>query len=309
MENQKSQSVFSDHLFEFRSVEKRRLIVSLSITSVVMVLEGLGGILTHSLALISDAWHMFTHSFAITISLVAILIARKPPCHHRTFGLYRAEILAAFVNALFLLLVAAFLIYEAIMKLLHPVEILAIEMLIIAVIGLITNLISILLLQSGQKTTLNIRALLFHIIADTASSIGIVLAAIVIYLTSWYFVDPLVSLLICFLIIIWALSLLKESTRILLEMTPQGLTTDMIKTDLQQQFPEIKKLYNIHLWTITSNMLVFSAHININPGSKVIINGENIISKINDFLSAKYSIIESTIQISYDDTGKPCNEL
>ena len=116
MDHHKTENPFSDHLFEYRSVEKKRLLLSLLITATVMIVEVIGGLVTNSIALISDAGHMFTHSFAIAVSLIAILIARKPPCHHRTFGLYRAEILAAFVNGLFLLLIVFTLIYEAILR-------------------------------------------------------------------------------------------------------------------------------------------------------------------------------------------------
>ena len=124
MEERRTESAFSEHLFEYRSVAARRLALSLTITGIVMVVEIIGGILTGSIALISDAGHMFTHSFAIAISLVAIVIARRPPCHHRTFGLYRAEILAAFINGLFLLVVVGAMVYEAVLRIVLPEEIL-----------------------------------------------------------------------------------------------------------------------------------------------------------------------------------------
>ena len=142
---------FSDRLFGYRNTEKKKLVWSLSITSVVMVMELVGGFFTGSIALMSDAGHMFTHAFAIGISLIAILIARKPLCHHRTFGLFRAEILAAFVNGLFLLLVAGVIVYEAVLRILQPEEILGREMLIIASIGLVTNVVSIAILHGSHR--------------------------------------------------------------------------------------------------------------------------------------------------------------
>ncbi|MDI6885486.1 MAG: cation diffusion facilitator family transporter [archaeon] len=161
MEPPTPKNPFSEHLFEYRSVEKRKLILSLSITAVVMVIEFIGGILTNSIALISDAGHMFTHSFAIGISLIAITIARKPPCHHRTFGLYRAEILAAFINGLFLLLVVAVIVYEAALRIIYPRHVLGLQMLMIALVGLSVNLISIVILR-GSEADLNVRSVFYH---------------------------------------------------------------------------------------------------------------------------------------------------
>jgi cobalt-zinc-cadmium efflux system protein len=140
-------------LFEYRNVAQKRLIISLSITLVVMILEIVGGILTGSIALLSDAGHMFTHSFAIAISLVAVFIARKPACHHRTFGLYRSEILAAFINGIMLLFVVGVILYEAIQRILNPGEIDSIQMLGIALIGLAVNVASILILRSGYRSS------------------------------------------------------------------------------------------------------------------------------------------------------------
>ncbi len=127
MKQDTTNSPGAEHLFEYRHVEQKKLMVSLSITLAAMVVVIVAGYLTNSMALLSDAGHMFTHAFALIIGLTAILIARKPPCHHQTFGLYRAEVLAAFVNGLFLLAVAGIIIYEAILRLLHPIEILGLE--------------------------------------------------------------------------------------------------------------------------------------------------------------------------------------
>jgi cobalt-zinc-cadmium efflux system protein len=297
---------FSEHLFEYRHVELKKLIFSLSITTVVMVLELIGGHLTNSMALLSDAGHMFTHVFALSIGIAAIIIARKPPCHHRTFGLYRAEVLAAFVNGLFLLVIVGIIIYEAILRLLYPVEILGLEMLLIALIGLLVNIISILILRGVHKENLNIKSIFYHMFADAISSIGIVIAAFIIMYTNWTFIDPFVSIGISAVILIWAWGVLKDSTRILLETSPKGLTVDMISDDLTKNFSEIRKLHNVHLWSITPDMLVFSAHVQIHQ-DKIQKKQEEVISKINDYLSQKYNIIECTIQICSENGSEVCN--
>ncbi|HER45429.1 MAG TPA: cation transporter [Thermoplasmatales archaeon] len=297
---------FSEHLFEYRHVEQKKLIFSLLITTVVMVLELIGGYLTNSMALLSDAGHMFTHVFALLIGLAAIIIARKPPCHHRTFGLYRAEVLAAFVNGLFLLAIVGIIIYEAILRLLSPVEILGLEMLLIACIGLLVNLTSILILRGSHKENLNIKSIFYHMFADAISSVGIVFAAVVIMFTNWTFIDPFVSIGISAIILLWAWGVLKDSTRILLETSPKGLNIDMISDDLKKKFSEIRELHNVHLWSITPDMLVFSAHVQINE-SKIQEKQEEVISRINDYLFQKYNIIECTIQICLEHGSEVCN--
>jgi len=297
---------FTEHIFEYRTVDKKKLTLSLIITAVVMVVEIVGGILSHSIALISDAGHMFTHAFAITISLVAIIIASRPPCHHRTFGLYRAEILAAFINGLFLLVVGALIIYEAIERIINPEDILALDMLVIAIIGLVVNLISIMILQGSHRRNLNIKGVFYHMIADAASSVGIVAAAIVIYYTKWNIIDPLVSIGISVIIVFWAWGILRESAKILLEMAPTGLNVDTIIADLKQKFPQIKQLEHAHLWTITADMLVFSAHVLLQDPKQAAAEQSLVIAKINEYLHEKYHIIESTIQILCEGDAGTC---
>ena len=172
-------STYSDHLFQYRSVERKKLVLSLSITLTVMVIEIIGGFITNSIALLSDAGHMFTHAFAIGISLLANFIARKPPCHHKTFGLYRAEVLAAFINGLFLIPIVGIIVFEAILRFLNPQDVIGFYMLIVAFIGLAVNITSILILQGSRDTSLNVRSVFYHMIADAASSIGIVIAAFI----------------------------------------------------------------------------------------------------------------------------------
>lgn len=304
-EYKKEKSAFADHLFQFRSVEKRKLIFSLTITTIVMIVEIIGGFFTNSIALISDAGHMFTHAFAISISLLAIYIARKPACHHKTFGLYRAEVLAALINGLFLLPIVGVIIYEAILRVLNPMEINGFYMLIVAIIGLAVNISSILILQGSQKSNLGVRSVFYHMIADAASSIGIVVVSILILTSGWTFLDPLVSFGISIVILYWSWGILRDSTRILLEMTPKGMNIDTISIELKKNFTEIIEIYDIHLWTIIPDMLVFSAHIKVDD-NKVDNNQAEFVSKVNDFLQGNYKIIESTIQILQKDAVGTC---
>ncbi|MFX1388113.1 MAG: cation diffusion facilitator family transporter [Promethearchaeota archaeon] len=306
MDNKESTSAYSDNLFQFRSVERKRLILSLTITAIVMILEIIGGFMTNSIALISDASHMFTHAFAIGIGLMANIIARKPPCHHKTFGLYRAEVLAAFINGLFLIPIVGIIIYEAILRFLNPQEIIGFYMLIVAFIGLTVNIISILILQGHKNASLNVKSVFYHMIADAASSIGIVIAAFIIMYTGFVLLDPIVSLGISIVIIYWAYGILRESTRILLEMAPKGMNIDAISEELKLKFPEISEIFDAHLWTIIPDILIYSAHVKLND-EIISSNQEEFISEINDFLSKNYKIIESIIQIMPKDAVEACN--
>lgn len=274
-------------------MEKKKLALSLAITLAVMVVEFIGGLIANSIALISDAGHMFTHSFAIGLSLTAILIAKKPPCHHRTFGLYRAEVLAAFVNGLFLLLVVGVIAYEAVMRIANPRDVVALHMLSIALLGLTVNLVSIYILR-GSHEGLNVRSVFYHMMADAASSIGIVAAAIAIFYTGCSIIDPIVSLCISGVILYWAQGVMRSSTRILLEMAPSGLDTEMIAKDLMGRFPELREIRNVHLWTITEDLMVFSAHVSLGDGREV-------IPEINRYLADRYGIVESTIQVTEEE--------
>jgi cobalt-zinc-cadmium efflux system protein len=284
-------------LFEFRNVARKRLIIALIITLVVMIFEIVGGLLTGSIALLSEAGHIFTHGFAIGISLIAMIIARKPPTHRRTYGLYRAEVLAAFINGLVLLFIVGVILYEAIERLINPSEINAIQMFGIAIIGLVVNIINILLLRSNYRTNLSIKSVFYHLIGDIASAIGIVIGAIIIFYTNWNIVDPIISIGISALILFWAINILRESSIILLEMAPRGMELDKIEEDIKKRFPEVKKIEKAHLWSITSDMMVFSAHMAISCKEKNVDKcGQIIFPEISKYLRDKYNIIETTIQ-------------
>lgn len=279
---------------------------SFAITVVVMAVELAGGVLTRSIALISDAGHMFTHAFAIAISLVAISVARRAPCHHRTFGLYRAEILAAFINGLFLLGVAGLIMYESIERIIEPHDILARDMLLIALLGLIANIASIAILHGSHRRNINIKGVFYHLVADAASSVGIVFAAIIIYCTRWNIVDPIVSIGISLVIVFWAIGILKESAKILLEMAPASMNVDIIISDLKDRFPEIRQLEHAHLWMITADMLVFSAHVLLDDTHQDAGAQNRLVSDISCFLCDKYHIMESTIQILSEGDAGTC---
>ena len=279
----------------YKKSEKKKLKLAMAVTGVVMIIEVIGGILTNSLALVSDAGHMLTHLFALAVSLIAIVIASQEPCHHRTFGLYRAETLAALFNGLFLFAITALIVYESTRRILAPKEVHASQMLLVAAIGLAANLTSALLLSGSHKEDLNIRSAFLHVLADTFSSVAIIVGGAVIYFTNWNVIDPILSIVIALLILRWSIKLLIDSVNILLESAPKGLNIEMIAKALLKEIPEIRGISDMHIWVITSNMYSFTAHIEIDRGDQT--RQKEIIEKVNATLKEKYKIEHTTIQI------------
>lgn len=280
---------------EYRGVERKKLKLAMGITGATMVVEAVGGVMTNSLALLSDAGHMFTHLFALGISLVAILIASRDPCHHRTYGLFRAEILAALFNSLFLFAVTGLIFYEGAKRLLHPHAILGLEMFLVAMLGLVENILCLFILRGSQRDDLNVKGAFLHMVADTASSVAVVSGAIVLYFTNWYILDPLLSIGISLLILRWAYGLFKDSVSILMESAPKGINIDDVSAKLKKEVPEIQDIYDMHIWVITSNMYSLTAHISIVEGSRE--RSAQILRRINQVLNETYHIGHTTIQV------------
>jgi cobalt-zinc-cadmium efflux system protein len=284
-------------IHEFRGVAKNRLALSIAVTASVMVLEIIGSVITGSLALGSDAGHMFTHLFALIISFVALSLACKKPCHHRTYGFYRAEIIAALLNSLFLFAVTGYLFYEGIMRLLNPQPVVGLEMFVVALFGLAANGISILLLRGHAHDDLNVKGAFLHMFADTASSVAIIIGAVIVSLTNWYIIDPLLGIGISVVIVIWAWGLFRDSVNVLLESAPKGMNTDDITAALKTQVSGIVDIVDMHVWEITSNLYAFTAHIKIDTNDPQ--QSNQILENINKVLKEKYGIEDITIQFEY----------
>jgi len=281
-------------LEEYRRVERKRLRLTMAITGSVMIVEVIGGILTRSLALLSDAGHMFTHFFALGVSFAAMRIACKEPCHHRTFGFFRAEILAALFNSLFLFAVTAYILYAGIRRLVHPEPVLGLQMFVVALIGLVVNILSALILRDSARDDLNIKGAFLHVMADTVSSVAIIVGAVIIYFSGWNVLDPLLAIGISVVIAVWAWGLLRDSVTILLEVAPRGVTVDVVGTELRKAIPGIREINDMHIWVITSNMYSLTAHITLDPAAMA--SRGDILERINGLLDEKYDIQHTTIQ-------------
>ncbi len=290
------------HSHDVRDMKKSRLGWAIAINVIIMICEAGGGIYSNSLALLSDAGHMLTHVFALGMSYFAISLTAKPADNWKTFGYYRAEVLAAFVNGIFLVIVTGFIVYEAVYLMMKPEPIKTIEMVIIAFVGLAANLSSIFLLSSSTKGDLNIKSAFVHVIGDAVSSIVVLAGAVVIYYTGNYIVDPFLSIFISILILIWGGRLLAESAHILLESTPKDIDVLEIPQVLKKELPEIIEVHDIHVWVLTSSLYCATMHIILND---IRISGtKDILEKIQDLLHDRFHIEHANIQ--FESSGDEC---
>jgi cobalt-zinc-cadmium efflux system protein len=283
-----------------RSSAQRNMLVVISITTGIMIAEIIGGLLANSLALLSDAGHMLTDILALGLSLAAMKFARRPPTPAKTFGFYRLEILAAFFNGILLLVISLYIFYEAYQRLVDPREIKGLFMLLVAAIGLLANGVGIAVLRKSAHSSLNVRSAFFHLVGDTVSSVGVIVGGIVIILTGWYVVDPIISILIGGLILRGAYSLVRESIDILLEATPKEIDVEEMLGDLVR-IEGVKEVHHLHLWTITSGIYAMSTHVVIDD--LLISKSTRILEEIEKLLQGKYSMEHITIQFECESCG------
>jgi cobalt-zinc-cadmium efflux system protein len=276
------------------SESNRGLKIALGLTTVIMVAEAVGGFFSNSLALMGDAGHMLVDVLALTISLIALNLAKRPATASRTFGFHRAEILAALANGIILVLVAAFVFYESIQRLQNPPEVHSGLMLIIAAIGLVANLVSIMLLRRDRHANINIRGAFLHIIGDTISSVGVIIAGIIVATTGFRLADPIVAILIGIIILFGAVQLVMESANILLESVPKNIPMEKV-IEAIKSVESVHDLHDLHLWTITSGLFALSAHILVED--RQLSHTHEIVDKINGILAERFSITHTTLQI------------
>lgn len=277
-----------------RHFNKKRLIYAIILTGLMFVIEIVGGFLTHSLALLSDAAHMFSHLFALGISYTAIIISLRPADPQRTYGYYRAEILAAFVNGISLFVIIFAILYGAYERFKNPVDIRATEMFIISITGLLVNLATAALLRSGSRSDINVKGAFLHALGDMISSVGVVAAAIVIQFTHLYIIDTIVSIFIALIIVYWAISLIKDSTHILLEGTPKNIPIDEVVALIKKIVARESIVHHIHAWQISTNIYALTAHISVDHIDPH--EATRSLRLIKEELEHRYHIHHTTIQ-------------
>lgn len=272
---------------------RRSLFFSFTITLCFMAVEVIGGWLTNSLALLSDAGHMLTDAGALGLSLLALRIGEKPPSTTKTFGYRRLEILAALFNGLALWVIVGVILHEAYTRLKNPQDVAAAGMIAVALVGLIVNLISIRLLHAHKDENLNIRGAFLHVVADSLGSVGALAAGLIILKTGWTLVDPLVSLGICLLILWSSWGLIRDSVNILLLGVPEHI--DYLEAQQAILNHEgVCCIYDLHIWSIASGHDALSAHIVVPDGYN---QQKKLLQKITNTLRERFGVEHATLQI------------
>jgi cobalt-zinc-cadmium efflux system protein len=281
---------------DVRALPESRLWIALGLTGSFMLVEIAGGLITGSLALISDAMHMMTDAMALLLALVAIRAGRKAADLMRTYGYARFEILAAAVNALVLLGVAFYILYEAYQRLSAPQEIQSLGMLAVAVVGLIVNLISMRMLAGAKDESLNVKGAYLEVWADMLGSIGVIVGAVLIWFTGWRWVDSALAVGIGFMVFPRTWVLLRECENILLEGVPPGMNLQAVRAAIAGT-AGVASIHDIHLWAVTQSNPMLTGHVVLAAGA----DGEQVRRAIEDRLQADFDLHHTTLQMERED--------
>jgi len=268
--------------------------LAIAITASFTVIEFIGGIVSDSLALVSDAGHMLTDALALILTLGAVRLAMLPATDERTFGFKRAEILAALANGVTLVVITLIIFYEAALRIVHPPEIDSMLMLVIGTAGLGANAVSAYILHDKVTSSLNIKGAFLHIIGDFMSSVGVITAAIVIMLFGVRIVDPILSILICLIILYGSARLVLQSTSILLEAVPSHMRLDEVRRSLKE-VNGVTEVHDLHVWTLSSGLYALSAHLVV--PDQMISDCTAVLADSEEILKERFGISHTTFQI------------
>ncbi len=271
---------------------KGRLKAALALTASFMVVQAIGGWVTGSLALLADSAHMLTDAGGLALALIAIRFAERPATPQKTYGYVRLEILSALINAVVLLLLTIFILYEAVDRFLNPPPIMAGPMLAVAVLGLVVNLISMKLLAAGSSESLNVKGAYFEVLSDMLGSLGVIIAALIVMYTGWRLADPIVGAGIGLFIIPRTWSLLRQAVHILMEGTPPEIDISLLEQTIKE-IPGVVAIHDLHVWTITSGLDSMSCHVVIADMAKA----RDTLLAVNEAMKAKFNLVHTTIQI------------
>ena len=279
----------------------RRLLLAFGVTAGFMVVEAIGGLVSGSLALLADAGHMLTDSAALLVALLAVNFARRPPSTRHTFGWLRLTTLAAFVNAIALLFIIILIVWEAVQRFNHPQPVAGVTMMVIAVAGLLANVLAFWILHRGsEEKNLNVRAAALHVMGDLLGSVGAIIAALVIMTTGWTPIDPILSVLVSCLVLRSAWSLLKESVNELLEGAPQSIDVATLKRNMRRSLPEVRDVHHVHVWLVGEKPLM-TLHVQVVPPH----DHDALLDRIHHFLEEHYQIEHATVQMEYQPCSGP----
>lgn len=275
---------------------RRRLALVIAVTLTIVGVQVVGSLLSGSLSLLADAAHMLTDAAGVAIALGASYLAALPASAARSFGYLRVEVLAALVNGLILCVVSIVVLVEALRRIGEPADVEPGIMLIAAVIGAIANLVSMLMLRSGQRQNLNVRGAYLEVLGDLLGSVAVIVAALVIWGTGWVWADQVASIVIAVLILPRAFSLLREVVEVLLEATPRGIDTEQIRTHLCA-IPGVVEVHDLHAWTITSGVLALSAHVTVADDAWSERGVHEVLDESKACLREHFGVDHSTLQL------------
>ncbi|MCM3164320.1 MULTISPECIES: cation diffusion facilitator family transporter [Bacillaceae] len=290
------------HGHHHHTSNKTALKWSFLIITTYMIVEVIGGIMTNSLALLSDAGHMLSDAAALGLSFLAITFGEKGASLSKTFGYKRFEILAAFINGITLLLISLYIFWEAYQRILNPPEVVSMGMLIVSSIGLVVNIVAAFILMKGDKDeNLNVRSAFLHVLGDMLGSVGAIVAALLIMFFGWNLADPIASIIVAVLIIISGWRVTKDAFHILMEGVPANINVDKVK-DTLLKMEEVNDIHDLHIWSITSDFPTLSCHLVVGPG----ISHQELLVKAKQILHDQFHLHHTTIQI--DVEGYQCSE-
>lgn len=282
----------SHHGHSHGSSNERRLTWALALVGVFMVVEVVGGIMAHSLALIADAGHMLTDSASLVLALFALRVGKRPADETYSYGRQRYEVLAAFVNGLVLLALSVWILIESARRLFEPQTVQGPVMLVVAGVGLLANIAAFLILRDGEDN-LNMRSAVLHVLGDLLASVAAMVAAVVIIYTHWMPIDPLLSALVSLLILRGGWRVTRESAHILLEGTPPGIEVEEVSADVIAQVPGVSDVHHLHVWSLTDAKPMMTLHAVIGDDT----NQDTVLIAIQKRLSERFGVVHATVQI------------
>jgi len=291
-----------NHAPKVSSGNERAVLIGLCLTGGFMVAEVIGGYLSGSLALIADAGHMLTDTVALFLAWLGFRLGRRPPDARRSFGYSRLEVLAGMINALALFALVGWIGYEAVNRFLAPEEVLAGPMLVVAVLGLVVNLIVFRILSGADADHVNIKGALLHVLGDLLGSVGAIAAAIVIWLTGWMPIDPILSVVVSLLILKSAWALLTRTFNILMEGAPDGVDIDDLQADLRSAVPGLGKVGHLHVWSLSSGQAMATLEIALAPGA----DPAAVSTAVKQRLQEEHDIGHATVEIDWSGRGAQC---
>ena len=272
-------------------INKKNLAIVLGLTLTYLIAEVIGGLWFNSLALLADAGHMLTDVMGLALALLAIWFAEKPATPERTYGYYRFEILAALTNAVVLIGISLYILYEAYERFINPPEVESKGMLIVAAIGLVINLFGMWLLYSSSKESLNMKGAYFEVLSDMLTSIGVIIAGIIMLTTGWYYADPIISAGIGLFILPRTWALLKDAVGVLLEGTPSDVNIASLRESLMK-IEGVTDVHDLHVWSITSGMNAMSVHAVLADGAE----HDDVLARVHEHCTENFKISHVTVQ-------------